>query len=185
MNTQAIPQDINLLLSFGTYQEALQWIGRKSPPRPCEDEVNWPQIKYFCSLVRDGNPNYWNEAAARQRYGAIIAPPGMLMVWQMHLRWRPDAPVETPVFAAAVPLPGDTVINVTTDTEFFVPVRVGDRLSIEEEVADVSPEKHTRLGSGHFVTTLATFRNQRGEIVATNRNVLFRYLSAAPSARSR
>ena len=45
----------------------------------------------------------------------------------------------------------------------------------------MSPEKQTQLGPGHFVTTLATFRNQAGEIVATNRNVLFRYRARAAS----
>jgi acyl dehydratase len=174
------PPDISVRLKFGTYDEAGQWIGRAAPPRPCEDEINWPQIKYFCSLVRDANPNYWDEAAARERYGAIIAPPGMLMVWQTHLRWRPDGAAENWLLAAQVPLPGDTFINVSTDTEFFLPMKIGDHLTVEEQVVDVSPEKRTRLGVGHFITTLTTFRNQTGVAVATNRNVLFRFLAGSP-----
>ncbi len=168
-------RDIAIRLAFGSYEEAKAWIGRRSAIQFCEDEVNWPQIKYFCSLVRDGNPNYWDEDEARGRYGAIISPPGMLMVWSMPARWRPDGVPEQPLLATQVPLPGDTLINVSTETEFLRPMKVGDRLNVEEEVLDISPEKRTRLGVGHFVVTMGTYRNQRGELIARHRNVLFRF----------
>ena len=55
------------------------------------------------------------------------------------------------------------------------PVRVGDRLSVEEELLSVSELKQTRLGDGHFVETLSVFRNQDGDVVAEVRNTLFRF----------
>ena len=174
--------DLALNLSFGTYEEARAWVGRKSEARACEDEINWPAIKYFCSLVQDANPNYWDEAAARKRFGGIISPPGMLMVWQMRRRWSPSGPTEDPILATRVPLPGDTIINISTDSEFFRPMKVNDRLTVEEEVVDITPEKRTRIGAGHFITTLSAFRNQNGELTARNRNVLFRFTAAATSA---
>src|SRR3990172_5889519 len=94
--------DLALNLSFGTYEEARAWVGRKSEARACEDEINWPAIKYFCSLVQDANPNYWDEAAARKRFGGIISPPGMLMVWQMRRRWSPSGPTHDPILANTV-----------------------------------------------------------------------------------
>ncbi len=178
--------DLALNLSFGTYEEARGWIGRKSETRACEDEINWPAIKQFCSLVQDANPNYWDEKAARDRFGAIISPPGMLMVWQMRRRWSPWGPVEDPILATRIPLPGDTIINISTDSEFFRPMKVGDRLTVEEEVVEITPEKRTRIGTGHFIITLSTFRNRDGELTARNRNVLFRFTAAgAPAAGSR
>lgn len=180
-------KDVFLPMGFGTYEEARNWIGRKSETRDCDSEVNWPAIKYFCALVRDANPNYWNADEARRRFGAVISPPGMVMVWPMPVPWRPEGRSEHFLMATEVPLPGDTLINVSTDSEFFKPIKVGDRLSVQEEVVDVTPEKKTSLGPGHFVTTLATLRDQNGEVVATNRNVLFRYSSGhgadAQSAR--
>jgi acyl dehydratase len=77
--------------------------------------------------------------------------------------------------ATQVPLPGDTLINVSTETEFIRPIRAGERLNVTDEVADVTPEKQTRLGKGHFITTVATFRNEKGAVVAKNTNVMFRF----------
>ena len=62
--------DTGLYLEYGTYEEARSWVGRSAGPRACEDEVNHAAIKYFCSLVQDGSPNYWHEEEARQRWGA-------------------------------------------------------------------------------------------------------------------
>ena len=80
MSQHSLHADIGMHLQYGSYEQAREWIGRKLPARPCEDAINWPQIKYFCSLVEDANPNYWDEASATARHGAIISPPGMLMV---------------------------------------------------------------------------------------------------------
>lgn len=168
--------------TVGSYEEGRRSVGTKIGPRPCEDEVTWPAIKHYCALVRDANENYWDEDAARKRYGAIIAPPGMLLVWQKAPLWRPDGEIPPSFLASRVPLPGPTLINVSTESEFLRPIRVGDRLTVEEEIVEVSAEKRTALGPGHFVTTLVTFRNQSGEVVATNRNVLLRYHAEAPGA---
>jgi uncharacterized protein len=54
---------------------------------------------------------------------------------------------------------------------------VGDRLSFQEEIAEISPEKTTRVGAGRFVTSTITYRNQGGEIVSRQNNTLFRYFA--------
>lgn len=185
MSSVANRPDSTLNLRYGTYEEAREWIGRKSEIRFCEDEVNWAQIKFFCSLIEDANPNYWDEDEARRRYGAIISPPAMMMVWWWPLRWRPSGAAGHPFISTRIPLPGNTVINVSTESEFLLPVRIGERLNVQDEVVDITPEKHTRLGVGHFITTVATYRNQRGEVVTTQRNVLFRFSSGERQAASR
>ena len=75
----------------------------------------------------------------------------------------------------SVPLPGDNVVNAGNDVEFLVPVLEGDRLTVEEELLDVSAEKTTKLGVGHFVTTRAVFRRDDGEVVARQTNTIFRF----------
>ena len=62
-----------------------------------------------------------------------------------------------------------------------LPIIEGDRLTVVEEVVSVSPEKKTKLGSGHFVETMDTFTRQDGAVVATNRNTLFRFTPAGSS----
>jgi acyl dehydratase len=176
--------ETGLALVYGSGEEAGSWIGRRVGPRLCEDAVNWPAIKHFCALVRDRNPLYWDEAVARKRFGAVPSPPGMLFVWSMPPLWRPDGIDYPPTLATQVPLPGNTVINVSTKSEFLAPILVGDRLSVEETVTDVSSEKRTALGAGHFITTDVLYRNQRGEMVARHGNVLFRYTVAGDHASS-
>lgn len=155
----------------------MEWIGRKTEVIFCEDEVNWPQIKYFCSAIEDGNPLYWDREVANELYGGMISPPGMLMVWSMPQPWRPDGAREKPMLSIDVPAPGDEIINATTETEFLRPVREGDQLSFQEEIISITEEKNTKLGRGRFITSETTYRNQRGEVVARHRNILFRYQS--------
>jgi acyl dehydratase len=99
----------------------------------------------------------------------------MLQVWMSRIQWKPGGVTPSPSLADSIPLPGDTLINVSTEAEFLRPMRIGDQLSVVDEVMAISPEKTTRLGTGHFVTTVATYRNQRGEVVARNTNQLFRF----------
>jgi acyl dehydratase len=105
----------------------------------------------------------------------------MLFVWSMPPLWRPDGPPRGPLLAVRVPLPGNTIINVATESEFLMPALVGDRLTLDETIADVSPSKATALGRGHFITTDMVYRNQRGDEIAGHRNVLFRYGVGAAS----
>jgi hypothetical protein len=61
------------------------------------------------------------------------------------------------------------------------PLRYGDTLTATAQVASVSEEKTTRLGTGHFVTTMDTFRNQHGQVVGTHSFTLFIYAPAESS----
>ena len=77
-----------------------------------------------------------------------------------------------------MPLPGQTFINVDTDCEFLRPIRWGDHFSVYEEIVDISAEKNTRLGRGHFVTTCMNLLDTKGQLVARLTNVLYRYEAA-------
>jgi acyl dehydratase len=74
-----------------------------------------------------------------------------------------------------VPLPADDLINVSTDTRFHAPIRIGSRLTYHDRVLSISDEKRTSLGSGHFVTTESEVCDERGTKLATNRNVMLRF----------
>ncbi|MDP6815886.1 MAG: MaoC family dehydratase N-terminal domain-containing protein [Alphaproteobacteria bacterium] len=154
------------------------WVGREitvEAPYP----VNEAQIAYFAAMLEDPNENYWDAAAAKARYGAIISPPAMLKTWMFPLPWQPGGPPEQgPLMALEIPLPGETLINVSTEATFLAPMRVGDRLSLTDRVEAISPLKRTAVGVGYFVTTRAVCRNQDGLELATNTNVIYRYEAA-------
>lgn len=134
-------------LVTGPAEDAAAWVGREVTSQ-APFAVNEAQIAYFCALVEDADENYWDAQAAATRFGALISPPGMLMVWAFPLPWNPRRkPEHAPVLALQVPLPGSTLINVSTDSRFFAPMRVGDRLIYTERVESISAEKPTALGS--------------------------------------
>lgn len=163
----------------GRYEDALSWVGRRGPTRPVDVAVDESRCKYYAALSEDGNPAYWDAEWASARYGAPLAPSGMTMSLIMSLPWKPGAPADPASLAMDVPLPGTTLINVDTDCEFIRPIRWGDRLNVFEEIVDISTEKNTRLGRGHFVTTCMHLLDQGGRTVARLTNVLYRYELAA------
>ena len=162
-------------IAVGTVEEARAMIGHSTPVRFGEAPVNAAMARHFAAMVHDANPGFWDEAFAVGQWGDVIAPPAMLMTWVIPLEWKPGGGLPVPLLTARVPLPGTTFVNASNDTEYFEPVRVGDVLNVAEELVDVSPEKRTAIGVGHFVTTCSTFRRQDGVMVARMTNVLFRF----------
>jgi len=167
-------------IAFGTFDEARAMVGATTPVRFGNVEVNPAMIRHYCAMVEDANASYWDEEFADRQWGALVSPPAMLMIWLMPLEWQPGGGIPVPMFMARVPLPGDTFVNASSDTEYFEPIRVGDHLNVTEELVSVSDAKRTALGLGHFVTTVGTYRRQDGTLVARNTNVLFRFSSVAP-----
>jgi len=167
--------DVSVYAVEGPSEVGRGWVGHESV-RVAPFPVNAAQIAYYCSAIEDANENYWDRDAATRRHGAIISPPGMLIVWSYPLPWTPAGkPVDSPFLGLEVPLPGDTLINVATDTSFSGVIREGDLLTYRERVTAVSGEKRTALGFGHFVTTMTVVTNQDGGLVAEHENVLYRY----------
>ena len=155
-------------------------IGRESAPIYAPDEVCKPMIRHWVEAVEDSNPLYTDEEYARgSKYGGIIAPPQMMMVWCMPRMWPwPEFPW---VPMAELELPGDYDTYVATDMsfEFYLPVRPGDILSYTMKLDGVSEEKKTRIGKGHFITTTQIYRNQRGEAVGKEIRTVLKYKASA------
>jgi acyl dehydratase len=159
----------------GTYEQARAMVGTSGGVEVADKPVTAALIRYFCAMVQDANASYWDDEFARRHWGALIAPPAMLLTWLLATDWRPGGAEPRTMLLAKVPLPGTTVVSVGTDTEFFRPVRVGDLLQMEETLIDVSERKTTALGDGHFLTTESLFRLEDGTLVARYRHELFRY----------
>lgn len=171
--------DITYKLAFGDYDDAVRMVGTRAEPRWAGSAVSADRIRHFASMVRDGNPAYWDTEFAQRVWGGIIAPPALLTGLLMPPPWVPSGVPPAASIAIRVPLPGTAIINASNDAEYLTPIREGDRLLVVEEVAAVSPEKTTRLGTGHFIETLETYCRADGTPVARIRNTLFRYTPAA------
>jgi acyl dehydratase len=170
-----VDRDLSYELTFGTYEDALRMVGATSEPRTAATPVSGARIQLFAAMVRDANRSYWDAEFAREKWGGLLAPPALLMGWLIPPPWQPNGRPPAASLVLRVPLPGTTFINAANDVEFLHPIVEGDLLTVVEELVSVSAEKRTRLGVGHFVETLDTYRRHDGTVVATSRNTLFRF----------
>jgi acyl dehydratase len=148
-------------------------------PAVAPDPVNQPMIRHWVTALDDRNPVYTDPAfAAASRFGGIVAPPLMLQTWTMAtpklagIAERGGSPVE---------LEGDSALSVldeagfigilatNSEFEFERYLRLGDVITTTAVIEAISEEKQTRLGRGHFVTWVTTYRDQHGEVVGRQR----------------
>ena len=114
-----------------------------------------------------------------------MAPPAMLMAWTMPgLRPNGGRPAGAKgrrpaggIYDALDEQGFSSVVATDSEQEYARYLRVGEILSGFETVEDISDEKHTALGVGHFVTTLTRYCTEAGEEVGRMR---FRILKFKP-----
>ncbi|MGH8630246.1 MAG: FAS1-like dehydratase domain-containing protein, partial [Burkholderiales bacterium] len=165
-------------------------VGQESAPRPAPYPINEAMARFWREMVEDPNPIYFDEAYARNTWlNEPFAPPAMLFTWGMQPVWPEEDRHESMI--SRLKLPGcSATLAVNATQEYHLPLRYGDRLTITNQIASIGEEKTTRLGTGHFVVMLDTFRNQRSEVAGTHSFTLFMYgptkeeRSKEPGARS-
>ena len=174
------------------------YVGQQGPVQRARHPVNAPAIADWCDAMGDGNPVYTDEeAAAKSRHGGLVAPPASLDIWD-----RPGLPAQgkidggplaqtspTPAGAARGNDPRSKVIGlleqagfigvvaVNSEIEIARYLRPGDVLQNTQTLEDVSEEKQTGLGVGHFLTTRHRYTTTDGEHVG---DLLFRILKFKP-----
>jgi len=152
-------------------------VGRETNPHPAPYPVNEAMARFWCEMVEDPNPIYFDDAHARNTWlQGAFAPPAMLYTWGRPLIW-PESTRETAIDGLNIEGCAQT-IAVNAVQEYFIPIRYGDQLTTTNKLAAISDEKTTRLGTGHFITTVETLRNQHGQVVGTHTFTLFRYRAA-------
>lgn len=181
-------EEFGFKLTFGTYEQALAMLHERARKND-GIAVDWTTIRHLCGIIEDGNPAYWDEAYARERFGGLLSPPAMLFTWMIPLQWTPAGHSAEPALTVQIPLPGSTIINTGQEVVFNDRMRVGDRMTAFERFDALSEEKQSRLGPGHFITTsIDLFRtdadgNPEEEPVGSITNTLFRYTPAEPGER--
>ncbi len=156
-------------------------IGAAGSLEVARDPVNQPMIRHWCDAMEDHNPVYTEpEFAEASRHGGIVAPPAMLNAWTMPgLRGRPKMSKD-PAGACYQDLDAagyTSVVATNSEHEYTRYLRLGDLVHGRGEVEEVSEEKKTALGIGHFVTTVSEYQSQAGEALGRMR---FRILKFRP-----
>jgi uncharacterized protein len=143
----------------------------ESRPRAARDPVNLPMIRNWTEALAvtgadDGDP--------------ALAPPAMIQVWTMpglHGMRGDDDPLGEMV--QVLDEAGYTsVVATNCDQTYRRYLKLGEQLSVQARLLDVTGPKRTALGEGWFVTTRSTWFSS-GEPVAT---MDFRILKFRPPA---
>ena len=154
-------------------------------PHVAPDPVNLPMIRHWVAAFEDANPVYRDADAARSRFGGIVAPPLMLQTWTMAtpkisgIAERGGAPVEYGANPLAPLDDAGFIATLATNSDFEILryLRLGEVITSTMVIESVSELKQTRLGPGHFITWVTTYRDEQGEVVGRQ---MFRILKFKP-----
>ncbi len=147
--------------SFLTEEMRQQAIGLEGPPLTTEIEKG--AIIKFAQAIEDDNPIFNDEEAARKsQYGGLIAPPTFLRSVRSSRR---EVPFD---------IPFNNALDGGSDWEYFEPVRPGDMITAVSRITDMH-ERSGRMGGMIITTTVTTYTNQFGQVVATQTTTGIRY----------
>jgi len=147
--------------TFLTEEMRQQAIGLEGPPVTTEIEKG--AIIKFAQAIEDDNPLFNDEEAARKsQYGGLIAPPTFLRSVRSSRR---DVPFD---------IPFNNALDGGSDWEYFEPVRPGDLITAVSRITDMQ-ERSGRMGVMIITSTVTTYTNQFGQVVATQATTGIRY----------
>lgn len=148
--------------------ELKAWIGREAV-YPAREALGRASIRYFALATGDENPLYQDEAYAREAgHGDVVAPPTFVVETCQYAHRPPDGHGYMG-HAWNLPITGCRMIRAGNDYEFMRPVLASDRVSVTWTLEDMVERKSRRGGSQLFVTSVARYFDDGGELIAVNR----------------
>lgn len=161
------------------------FVGRPiGPPAVGRDPVNEPMIRQWCDAMGETHPAYLDAQAAKKTiHGEIKAPPTMLQAWVME-GWAMHEGYDEPKneqhrlhkFLAEHGYTG--VLGTNTEENYTRYLRLGEKVTAETVIAEISDEKATGVGTGYFITTRTRFTNEKAEDLGS---MSFRVLRFKPA----
>jgi acyl dehydratase len=158
--------------------ELRQWIGREYR-YTAPEEIGRASIRYFALALGDDNLLYYDEQYARAAgYPGIIAPPTFVCETNQYAHRPPNEDGYIGHWWD-LPISGCRMIRGGHEYEFFRPVRPEDRITVSWRLDDISEHRSSRGGTMLMVVATATISDQRGAVLARNREtLLFQPLAA-------
>lgn len=165
-------------------------IGVRGEPVTSPIPVSEELLRRFVHGVMEDDPVHWDrDAAARSRYGEVVATP--LFVSHTHRR----APGDPDPFERFVEEPDNdgtllptrgtmgglpaiethlkSLLNGGTEAEFYQLAKIGDVVTAQSEYVDIS-ERESRSGPMLIIRIATTYTNQHGEVLAVITNSIIR-----------
>lgn len=167
------------------------FVGRPiGPPVVGRDPVNEPMIRQWCDAMGETSPAYLDRDGAKKTvHGGLVAPPTMLQAWVME-GWSMHEGYDEPrneqhrlhKFLSDHGYTG--VLGTNTEENYSRYLRLGEQVTAETVIAEISDEKATGRGVGYFITTRTKFWNEKGEELGSMSFRVLRYKPPAESSAS-
>jgi acyl dehydratase len=169
---------------YGSWEETEAFLGKVITVSQGADAVEAGSIRRWLEPKEFDSPIHTDQDAAREAgHGSIVAPSTMAFTYGLPAYWSPgdpaakkgDEPRQIPIpVIFDVPAPCSLSFATSVEIEFFEPLRIGDRLNISHKLVDLT-RKTLSVGEGAFLTQEDTYINQRDEVVAIAKLVIFRF----------
>ena len=152
-------------------EELKAWIGREAH-YPAREELGRASIRYFALALGDDNPLYVDDAYAKKAgHPSVIAPPTLICESCQYGHRAPNADGYIG-HEWHLPVPNARIIRAGNDYEFMRPVLPTDRISVTWTLESIVEKPSSRGGTQLFVSSVARYRDARGEVVAINRETI-------------
>ncbi|MGH7932483.1 MAG: MaoC family dehydratase [Candidatus Binataceae bacterium] len=136
------------------------------------EELGHASIRYFALAMGDDNPLYSDDAYARTAgFPSVIAPPTFVCETNQYAHRAPNDDGYIG-HAWEPPLPGFRMIRGGHEYEFSRPVTPDDRLTAVWRLEEITEHVSPRTGPMLVAVAVGTYTNQRGELLARNRETL-------------
>ena len=136
-------------------------VGKSYPPFTVR--VEYGKIREYAEAIRDDNPLYRDEDAARRSpFGGIVAPP----TFARNFWWEGTAVQDDLGFDPRYRIHGEQ------EFEYHQPIVAGEVLTGQSKIVDVYEKAGRRGGKMTFGVIQTTYRNAKGETVLVARRTL-------------
>lgn len=136
------------------------------------EELGRASIRYFARAIGDDNLLYTDIDAARKAgLRDVMAPPTFICETNQYLDGRPDD-LGYVGHSWGIEIPGTRMIRGGHAYEFFAPAHPDTVLTVSWEIEDITSRTSSSGTAMVIVTSLATYRDQHGTLLATNRETL-------------
>jgi acyl dehydratase len=152
---------------------------------PHNFEVTWDGTRHFAYGYGDDNPLWCDlEYGKKTRWGGLIAPPNFL--YTMGEGDAPPISAETKALLKGDPLIGLGSYQAVMEFEYWLPLRLGDRLRQRDALIGVQVNNNSKF-SGRTVGEVKgyIYRNQNDELTAIQRGTWLRAERHASAERKK
>jgi acyl dehydratase len=147
------------------------WIGREAH-YPAREELGRASIRYFALAMDDDNPLYLDDDYAQKAgYPSVIAPPTLICETCQYAHQQPN----TDGYIGHewhLPVPNARLVRAGNDYEFMRPVLPTDRISVTWTLENIVEKPSSRGGTQLFVSSVARYKDAKGQVVAINRETI-------------